>query len=279
MSVFRSIIRYEGIIGLYQGWVPAVIGSSVSWGGYFYFYERLKRSMVDYKTNTNNSSVPMTQVLNSFDHFVLACSAGGIMVAITNPIWLIKTRMQLQMKKTGELYNIKPYNGMVDAASRIIKEEGYLALYKGSGPAMLLTSHGGVQFVVYEYLRKHFHYTRAQRGVYQRAGSVWHRFELSLGYLLMGAVAKITASTVTYPLQVIKARMQQRSDALELTGDGEVRAVTRQYRGLTDSYKRIIKHEGAYGLFKGLIPNAIRVAPGAAITFVVYESVLDLLSP
>ncbi|GKZ00245.1 hypothetical protein MPSEU_000977400 [Mayamaea pseudoterrestris] len=278
MSVFRSIVRHEGIVGLYQGWLPAVIGSSVSWGGYFYVYERLKRSLVDYKTETHNSSIPTSQVLNSFDHFVLACSAGGIMVAITNPIWLVKTRMQLQMKKTGELHNIKPYNGMVDAIRRIVQEEGYLALYKGCGPAMLLTSHGGVQFVVYEYLRKHFHYTRAQRGVDERASSVWHRLELSLGYLLMGAAAKITASTVTYPLQVLKARMQQRSDALELTSDGNVRAVKRQYRGLTDSYRRIVKREGISGLFKGLVPNAIRVAPGAAITFVVYEGVLDWLT-
>jgi solute carrier family 25 folate transporter 32 len=271
-------VHHEGILGLYQGWVPAVIGSAVSWGGYFYFYERLKRALVDYKTNTQNSVMPTSQVLNSFDNFFLACSAGGIMVAMTNPIWLIKTRMQLQMKRTGERHNIKPYKGMLDAASRIIKDEGYLALYKGSGPALLLTSHGGVQFVVYEYLRKHFHFTRAQRSSDKAKDSVWHRLELSVGYLSMGAIAKIAASTVTYPLQVIKARMQQRSESLEITADGEVRAVQRHYRGMTDTCKRILHQEGGLGFFKGLVPNAIRVAPGAAITFVVYEGVLDWLT-
>jgi solute carrier family 25 folate transporter 32 len=110
------------------------------------------------------------------------------MVMVTNPVWLVKTRMQLQMRKASEKHNIQPYKGTLDAFRTIIKEEGYLALYRGSGPAMLLTSHGGVQLVVYEYLRKHFHFRRAKR---DDASSVWERLELSAGYLTMGAVAKM----------------------------------------------------------------------------------------
>lgn len=69
--------------------------------------------------------------------------------------------------------------------------------------------------------------------------------------------------------------MQQRADALELTADGDVKAVRREYMGLADTTKRIWRNEGLSGFFKGVIPNAIRVAPGAAITFVVYEAVMD----
>jgi solute carrier family 25 folate transporter 32 len=190
-KVLRSIIHHEGVMGVYQGWTPAVIGSAIAWGGYFYFYETFKRKLVDYKLNTTGSTTDASDVLNSLDNFVLACSAGGLMVALTNPIWLIKTRMQLQMKLSCEKHNIVPYNNMVDAAKRIAREEGYLALYKGSGPAMLLTSHGGVQFVVYEFLRKHFHYSRAKSMDKASKGSVWERLELSSGYLCMGAAAKM----------------------------------------------------------------------------------------
>jgi solute carrier family 25 folate transporter 32 len=112
------------------------------------------------------------------------------MVLMTNPVWLIKTRMQLQMKRAGEKHNIKPYRGMFDAARTITRDEGYLALYKGSGPALLLTSHGGVQFVVYEYLRKHFHFNRVKRDNAADT-SVWQRLELSSGYLAIGAIAKM----------------------------------------------------------------------------------------
>jgi len=71
--------------------------------------------------------------------------------------------------------------------------------------------------------------------------------------------------------------MQQRSESLELTATGEIAAVKREYAGITETARRMWQREGFYGFFKGLIPNAIRVAPGAAVTFVVYESVIDWL--
>jgi len=98
--------------------------------------------------------------------------------------------MQLQMKRASEQHKIKPYNSLSDAARTIVREEGPWALYRGSGPALLLTSHGGVQFVVYEYLRRHFHFQRAKRDE-AHGKSIWERLELSTGYLTMGAVAKM----------------------------------------------------------------------------------------
>ena len=221
LRALRGILRYEGMRGLYVGWTPAVIGSAVSWGGYFYFYEGLKHELLVYKkgkssalpSTSNEASTATTEAtspsLNSLDHFLLACTAGGIMVGLTNPVWLVKTRIQLQLKKASHEHNIRPYDGMDDAFRTIIREEGLMSLYKGSGPALLLTSHGGVQFVVYEYLRKHFHYQRANRSA-SSASSLWERLELSTGYLTMGAIAKIIASTTTYPLQVVKSRMQRK---------------------------------------------------------------------
>lgn len=85
------------------------------------------------------------------------------------------------------------------------------------------------------------------------------------------------ASTATYPLQVIKARMQQRSDALELNAEGEIKAVRRNYSSMLDTARQMHAREGMSGFFKGMIPNTIRVIPGAAITFVVYEAVTDWL--
>jgi solute carrier family 25 folate transporter 32 len=72
--------------------------------------------------------------------------------------------------------------------------------------------------------------------------------------------------------------MQQRSQSLELTAEGDLREVHRRYGGLVDTTLRIWKREGVPGFFKGVIPNSIRVAPGAAITFVIYEAVMDWLN-
>jgi solute carrier family 25 folate transporter 32 len=198
MRIFHGIMKHEGFAGLYQGWTPSVIGSAVSWGGYFYLYENFKRQLVAYKLESSTTPVSSEALretdthLNSADNFILACASGACMVALTNPIWLIKTRMQLQMRKSSQLHaEVKaPYKNIVDAAQTIVREEGVWALYKGSGAAMLLTSHGGVQFVVYEFLKKYFNYKRASREENANR-SVWERCELSMGYLSIGAVAKM----------------------------------------------------------------------------------------
>jgi len=233
--------------------------------------------------------------LGPMENFSAACAAGAAMVLVTNPVWLIKTRMQLQMKRTLERNkdcirgakggaDVKPpYRSMADAARTIVREEGPLALYKGAVPALMLVSHGGVQFVSYEFLKEHFGtYTRAARSRKDEAGQerngTMEKLQDSLGYLAMGAVSKMIASTATYPLQVIKARLQQRNQSVELTEAGDLAVVRREYGGVADCVARIFRNEGPVGFFKGCIPNAVRVAPSAAITFVMYETVMDMLS-
>lgn len=108
--------------------------------------------------------------------------------------------------------------------------------------------------------------------------------------MVMGGGAKIIASIVTYPYQVIKSRLQQRDEKLG----------TPRYKGVIHCTRSILKwvytiiilliifnliyylfidrHEGVHGFFKGLIPNCIKVAPNASLTFVVYEECLKLMS-
>lgn len=85
--------------------------------------------------------------------------AGAVMVLITNPVWLVKTRLQLYVvrgsgdharRQRGALETaVQPYSGMFDAFVRIVQEEGVLSLYRGVLPSLLLTSHGAIQLVVF----------------------------------------------------------------------------------------------------------------------------------
>jgi len=296
VSTIRGVIRHEGVAGLYQGLTPALLGSALSWGGYFYLYEGIKLRLIEEKRrkaniiDSSDRTDDDTKLVFS-ENFTCSCMAGAALVVCTNPIWLIKTRMQLQMTrvlevKAGKAANgspkdaIKPpYKNIVDAARTIVREEGPLALYKGAAPAMMLISHGGVQFGTYEYLKTHFGtYTKAKRSTGTNNSGIGHQLQDSIGYLTMGAVSKIIASTATYPLQVIKSRLQQRSQAAELSASGEVKIVKREYAGVIDCVARIWKREGTRGFFKGCIPNVIRVTPNAAITLVVYESAMNFLS-
>ena len=196
VRMLRNVLKHEGFVGIYQGLTPAVIGSAASWGGYFFFYEGLKIKMMERKRQLDNKNVNEKVTLNPLDNFTAACISGAIMVGLTNPLWLIKTRMQLQMKRVqeGKLAKLPtnapeqikpPYKNIVDAFQTIVREEGVTALYKGSIPALMLVSHGGIQFMVYDGLKKHFGvYTKASRGgSAQNSRTVFDRMQDSLGYL------------------------------------------------------------------------------------------------
>ena len=206
------------------------------------------------------------------------------MVLLTNPLWLVKTRMQLQVKT--ESSTVKPYRNLVDAFRTIFREEGVFAFYKGGVPALMLVSHGAVQFVAYERLKVLFPSSAVRKKMNNSIEddlkpNVFERLQDSGGYLAMGATSKVIASTVTYPIQVIKSRMQQRSQGLEIVmKDGVTTNLQsfegREYKSVVECVQRIWKNEGGGGFFKGCLPNAFRVAPNAAITFVVYETCMDV---
>lgn len=233
LNLFLQITRNEGILGLYQGLSPALIGSGLSWGGYFYFYEIIKQEIRVWNSSSSSSftkhenSRDTNRVLSPIENFGAACISGAILVGLTNPIWLIKTRMQLQRRDISlssttittnnttassstttttknKKITSKPYKSMSDAFRTIIKEEGVFALYKGCLPALLLTSHGGVQFVTYEFLKNQFGTYKKQTSVRSRrlkgegrgeegndGGSILYQLRDSAGYLTMGAVSKM----------------------------------------------------------------------------------------
>jgi len=194
-KTMKGVVRHEGVLGLYQGLTPALLGSSVSWGGFFFLYEGIKLKMISNRTDDD-------KILESGEKFAASCLSGAALVIFTNPIWLIKTRMQLQLKrvqqeklcmiKEGSKELVKdPYKNMFDAARTIVKEEGPMALYKGAIPAMMLVSHGGVQMVTYEFLKTRFgEYKRTSRSI-EGGNSMFERLQDSIGYLAMGASSKM----------------------------------------------------------------------------------------
>ncbi|XP_055802802.1 folate transporter 1, chloroplastic-like isoform X3 [Solanum dulcamara] len=141
-----AIARSEGLRGLYAGFYPAVLGSTISWGLYFFFYSKAKQR---YLRNREELSPGL--------HLASAAEAGALVCFCTNPIWLVKTRLQLQTPN-----QIRPYTGFHDALRTIIKEEGWRALYKGLMPSLFLITHGAIQFTAYEEFRKVMVSSKAQ---------------------------------------------------------------------------------------------------------------------
>jgi len=281
-SLIRHIMSSQGLRGLYPGVGPALFGSGVSWGLYFFLYERAKARNKRFlfssgdgdNDSSNNDNASKQRILV---HLVSGVEAGVVCVLCTNPIWLVKTRLALQQTtapgKNGVLHSkfagvappieknvarsasfAKPYRGAFDAFSSIVRHEGVLALYKGVGPALALVSHGVIQFCVYEELKRWV--------LGRKTGAANLDPHQSAA---MGAAAKLVATTTTYPFQVVKARVQQRQQDPQNT--------LRASRVVRD----IVAKEGFSSFYKGLGANLLRVAPAAGITFASYEEIMKLL--
>jgi len=228
----------EGARGFYRGLAPALVGSGASWGLYFFFYEAAKRRLAG--GGGGGDGAPPAR-LSALGHAYAAWEGGTATVLLTNPVWLVKTRMQAEGARGAG--GAAPYAGLGAALRAILAADGVRGLYRGLAPALLLTSHGVVQFTAYEALKEAAPGDTARLFAY-------------------GAASKALASVVTYPYQVVKARMQQRG------------AAASEYDTLPATARKIAAREGPRGFYKGFAANVLRVAPQSALTLVVYERVL-----
>lgn len=236
----KSVWHQEGLRGLYQGVTPNVWGAGASWGLYFFFYNAIK----GYTKEGRQTELSATE------HLVSAAEAGILTLTLTNPIWVTKTRLVLQYDAGP---SGKQYKGMVDALVKIYRHEGLPGLYKGYVPGLFGTSHGALQFMAYEELKRDYNkYRKAPSDAKLNA----------LEYIVMAALSKIFAVATTYPYQVVRARLQDQHN---------------RYNGVVDVVRRTWRNEGLVGFYKGIGPNLIRVTPACCITFVVYENVSRLL--
>ncbi|XP_031107100.1 folate transporter 1, chloroplastic isoform X2 [Ipomoea triloba] len=245
-----TITRLEGIRGLYAGFYPAVLGSTISWSLYFYFYSKAKqRYLKDRKELTPGL------------HLASAAEAGALVCFCTNPIWLVKTRLQLQ----SPLHQIRPYSGFHDALITIMKEEGWRAFYKGLLPGLFLVTHGAIQFTAYEELRKVVVNWRFDKN--ERTSGTADNLLDSIDYATLGASSKIAAILLTYPFQVIRARLQQRPSTAGIP----------RYVDSWHVVKETARFEGVRGFYRGITANLLKNVPAASVTFIVYENVLNML--
>ncbi|XP_021908227.1 folate transporter 1, chloroplastic isoform X3 [Carica papaya] len=193
-------------------------------------------------------------------HLASAAEAGGLVCLCTNPIWLVKTRLQLQ----NPLHQTRQYSGFYDALRTIMREEGWRALYRGIVPSLLLqVSHGAIQFTAYEELRTVFVGLKEMK----RNSGDQHDLLTSIDYAILGGSSKVAAILFTYPVQVIRARLQQRPN----------KNGTPRYMDSWHVIKETARFEGLRGFYKGVTPSLLKNVPAASITFIVYENVLNLL--
>ena len=223
-------------------------------------------------------------VLTPLQNLFCAAEAGVAVTLLTNPIWVLKTRLQLQLgggvdvnrmkgveglrtKSRGSLALQDRYTGMSSAIRSIWRKEGVAGFYRGIWPSLMLVTQGSMQLMAYEALT-----SVTQQQQHEKDGHAAGAAELSsLQVGAIGACSKLFAVFFTYPLQVARTRLQKRQT---FGGEGAKQKTT---TGTLSVFRNILYKEGFVGLYKGMIPNLMRTMPQSAITFAVYEKVKSYL--
>lgn len=237
-------MRNEGptrLAALYRGLTPNLVGNSAGWGLYFLWYRQTQDAIRSYRGYTP------TQPLTSVDYLAASGTAGFLSAVLTNPIWVVKTRML-----TTTATQSGAYRGLVSGLRSIYRVEGARGFFHGLTPTLFGVSHGSLYFMAYEKLK------------------LWRRqskrsSELSnVDTLATASLSKVFAGSITYPHQLVRARMQTYDPSLTVPVRG---------LGLIGTVKAVWIHEGLIGFYKGMVPNLLRVVPSTCVTFLVYENV------
>ncbi|TGJ82267.1 hypothetical protein E0Z10_g6504 [Xylaria hypoxylon] len=254
ISVFRRLMRTpHPVAALYRGLTPNLLGNASSWASFFFFKARAESAILAIKGPSPGGHVA---ALTPQDYFVASGVAGMVTQVLTNPVWVLKTRML-----SSDRGAVGAYPSMWAGAAQLLQTEGWRGFYRGLGISLFGVSHGAVQFAVYDPL-KQMYIKRRQKlakgaGFSDDRGKQWMTNEATL---VISSVAKLVAGAVTYPYQVIRSRLQN-YDAEERFG-----------RGIRGVARRTWREEGWRGFYRGIIPGVVRVMPATWVTFLVYEN-------
>ncbi|KAJ6842753.1 peroxisomal nicotinamide adenine dinucleotide carrier [Iris pallida] len=268
------VVKHEGWGKLYGGLSPSLVGTAVSQGVYYYFYQifrnRIEASALDrWKKGVGDGSVGMFQSL------LVAALSGCLNVLLTNPIWVVVTRMQThnntrKLLPTHVLSDVRdeatqtaatdplPY-GTLDVVQELFDEAGIWGLWKGVIPTLIMVSNPSIQFMLYETFLKKLKRKRASN---MKGADGLTAIEI----FFLGAIAKLGATVVTYPLNVVKSRLQAKQ------GDDDDKR--NHYKGTIDAVTKIVHYEGLSGFYQGMGTKIVQSVFAGAVLFMVKEELV-----
>jgi solute carrier family 25 protein 33/36 len=240
----RALAQQEGWMSLYRGLGTHLTGVIPARSMHFFVYGTAKK-ILSQKFQTDATIIPV----------ISSAAAGATVVTLTQPIWLIKTRLQLQTHYCKDTL----YSSPMDAFKIIVRTEGSKALFKGMSASYLGLSETVIQFTIYE--RAKLNYIKYKKKNYSEVNMT------ILEFLMLSGGSKLIASFLTYPHEVIRTRLREQRDTM-----------TARYTGPLQGLRLIAKEEGIKGLYAGMGAHLLRVVPNAAILFLTYEITLAYFS-
>ncbi|PTU18663.1 hypothetical protein P175DRAFT_0503463 [Aspergillus ochraceoroseus IBT 24754] len=248
-KALKKIGKEEGWRGFLRGngtnCIRIIPYSAVQFGSYN-FYKRFA------ETSPNADLSPLRRLL-------CGGAAGITSVVVTYPLDIVRTRLSIQSASFAALRQEhvgEKLPGMFTTMVLIYKNEGgFVALYRGIVPTVAgVAPYVGLNFMTYESVRKYL----TPEGETTPG---------PLRKLLAGAISGAVAQTFTYPFDVLRRRFQINT----------MSSMGYQYTSILDAVRVIVAEEGIRGLFKGITPNLLKVAPSMASSWLSFELIRDFL--
>ncbi|KAI1276363.1 mitochondrial carrier domain-containing protein [Xylaria sp. FL0933] len=260
IHILRDVYRIEGWRALFKGLGPNLIGVIPARSINFYVYPMGKRTYSEWTG---------LEPTNPVVHLASAITAGIATGTATNPIWLVKTRLQLDRNNAERKGDVgaRRYRNSWDCIKQVLRDEGPRGFFKGLSASYLGVAETTLQWVMYEELKRRLRLREEHIIASGREKNWWDHTVSWTGNAMGAGAAKGLAAILTYPHEVARTRLRQAPMA-----DGRPR-----YTGLVQCFKLVWKEEGLIGLYGGLTPHLMRTIPSAVIMFGMYEGILSLL--
>jgi len=200
----------------------------------FTIHEEMKLIL---KTHSSQTVLPPVR------RFLAGSVAGVTAVAITYPLDMVRARLAVSRREK--------YANLRNAFSKIYHEEGFRTFYRGIWPTVLgIMPYAGISFFTYETLKSSYHLYTDIHDIHPAQR------------LAFGACAGILGQSSSYPLDIVRRRMQ--TDGLD--GGGY------RYHRIVQSLKFVWANEGLIGgLYKGMSLNWIKGPVAVGISFTTFD--------
>ncbi|KAJ4399201.1 Mitochondrial succinate-fumarate transporter [Neurospora sp. IMI 360204] len=239
-----EIVKKETALGLYKGLGAVLTGIVPKMAIRFTSFEWYKQLLADKQTG----------IVSGQATFFAGLAAGVTeAVAVVTPMEVIKIRLQAQHHSMADPLDVPKYRNAGHALFTVVREEGFSALYRGvSLTALRQGSNQAVNFTAYSYFKKWLYEFQPEY-----VGQNLPSYQTTLIGLVSGAMGPLSNA----PIDTIKTRLQK---SVAQPGESAIQRITK-------IAGEMFKQEGFHAFYKGITPRIMRVAPGQAVTFTVYE--------
>ncbi|RDA83622.1 hypothetical protein CP532_2849 [Ophiocordyceps camponoti-leonardi (nom. inval.)] len=253
-AAVRRIVAREGVAGLYAGVNSALFGISVTNFVYYYWYEWTRGFFERAARSAGRASKKLTTV----ESMIAGAIAGSATVVITNPIWVVNTRVTTRRQSTADA-DPEAADGSKRAAAApstlgtlmsLLRNEGPQALFAGVIPALVLVINPILQYTFFEQMKN---------AVEKRQKAVTPTIAF-----LLGALGKLLATSVTYPYITVKSQMH-------VAGHNKAKK-----EGMSQTLRRVIHDEGYAGIGPKVTQSVLTAAFLFAFKDVLYEQTIKL---